>query len=117
MDHGKPQMKFECLKIAISMQQRMAALNTECRKKTVNRTADRYASVAQPSEILCRCDRKLRGPGLENWEAQQVFPKSLKLPILADTLKDLAERQAREPDLLSTNRRIEPIGFRVHLAV
>jgi hypothetical protein len=113
MQNAQPKMSLEAIEVAVFVQQLMAIFDAKRGDDAVDGSADGNALLAKRPIVLRGKDCQFSAASVKDSELQQIPAKLTKLGIASDSLQNLAQYQARQPDFLLANRIFQPDGLAI----
>ena len=98
------------------MQKRVPFLNAKCGNPAIDSFAHGVTLAPKAPEIPSRGDRQSRAACLEKLEPAEITQNSAKRDIVANALQNLAQNQIRQPQPLTVNFTVQPIGLGIQHA-
>ena len=112
----QPQMFLEAVKVAIVVQQRIPLSQAEGRNEAVDRLPNGQSFRAEKTIVVCSIQRYLLPAAGKNGQARQFESNLPELPLIAESLQDLAENQVGKAQFLGSDILFQPLRPRIRPA-
>ncbi len=111
MHHAQAEQLLERIEVAVTVQQRMTATETERRDQAVDGLANGPPPGTQSAVVPRRSHRELNATRLEDLETSQISEHASGFLMGGETLQNLADHQVEQCKRLTRELPVQPIGF------